>query len=42
ERVIPLPVEVNVEEAKASFENGILKIEIPKAAAEKEVKIEVQ
>ncbi|WP_297453397.1 Hsp20/alpha crystallin family protein [Persephonella sp.] len=42
ERVIPLPVEVKAEEAKASFENGVLKIEIPKAIEEKEVKIEVQ
>ncbi len=42
ERVIPLPAEVKAEEAKASFENGILKLEIPKATAEKEVKIEVQ
>ncbi|WP_456384661.1 Hsp20/alpha crystallin family protein [Persephonella sp.] len=42
ERVIPLPVEVKVDEAKATFENGILKIEIPKVSEEKEVKIEVQ
>ncbi len=42
ERVIPLPAEVKAEEAKASFENGILKLEIPKATAEKEVKVEVQ
>ncbi len=42
ERVIPLPTEVKAEEAKASFENGILKLEIPKATAEKEVKVEVQ
>ncbi len=42
ERVIPLPVEVKVEEAKASFEDGILKIEIPKAVEEKEIKVEVK
>ncbi len=42
ERVIPLPVEVKVEEAKATFENGVLKVEIPKAVEEKEVKIEVK
>ncbi|NPA53881.1 MAG: Hsp20/alpha crystallin family protein [Aquificae bacterium] len=42
ERVIPLPAEVKPEEAKATFENGILKLEIPKATSEKEVKIEVK
>ncbi|RMD46834.1 MAG: Hsp20/alpha crystallin family protein [Aquificota bacterium] len=42
ERVIPLPVEVKAEEAKATFEDGILKLEIPKATTEKEVKIEVK
>jgi len=42
ERIIPLPVEVKVEEAKATFENGVLKIEIPKVSEEKEVQIQVQ
>ncbi len=42
ERVIPLPQEVKPEEAKATVENGILKIEIPKAQAEKEIKIDLQ
>lgn len=42
ERVIPLPVEVKAEEAKASFENGVLKVEIPKAVEEKEIKVEVK
>ncbi|NPA57732.1 MAG: Hsp20/alpha crystallin family protein [Aquificae bacterium] len=41
ERVIPLPVDVKPDEAKATFENGILRIEIPKLAEEKEIKIEV-
>ena len=36
ERVIPLMVEVKPEEAKAKIENGILRLEIPKATAEKE------
>ena len=42
ERVIPLPVEVKAEEAKAEIKDGILKLTIPKATAEKEIKIEVQ
>ena len=42
ERVIPLFVEVKPEEAKAKIENGILKLEIPKATSEKEVSIKVE
>ncbi len=42
ERVIPLMVEVKPEEAKAKIENGILRLEIPKATAEKEVSIKVE
>jgi len=42
ERVIPLPVEIKAEDAKATIEDGILKLEIPKATTEKEVKIEVK
>ncbi len=42
ERVIPLPVEVKAEEAKAEFKDGILKLTIPKATQEHEVKIEVK
>jgi len=41
ERVIPLMVEVKPEEAKATMENGILRLEIPKATAEKEVEIKI-
>lgn len=41
ERVIPLPTDVKPEEAKASFENGILKLSIPKTTQEKEVKVEI-
>ncbi len=42
ERVIPLPVEVKAEEAKAEFKDGILKLTIPKTTQEHEVKIEVK
>lgn len=42
ERVIPLPVEVKAEEAKAEIKDGILKLTIPKATAEKEVKVSIE
>ncbi len=42
ERVIPLPAEVKVEEAQAEIQDGVLKIVLPKATAEKEVKIELK
>lgn len=41
ERILPLPTDVKVEETKASFENGILKLTIPKVSQEKEVKIDI-
>lgn len=41
ERVLPLPTDVKLEEAKASFENGVLKLTIPKVAQEKEIKLEI-
>ncbi len=42
ERVIPLPVEVKAEEAKAEFKDGVLKLVLPKTTQEHEVKIEVK
>ncbi|MFN3947337.1 MAG: Hsp20/alpha crystallin family protein [Aquificaceae bacterium] len=41
ERVIPLPADVKVEEAKAEFKDGVLEIRIPKAEGAKERKIEI-
>ncbi|MFA7662373.1 MAG: Hsp20/alpha crystallin family protein [Patescibacteria group bacterium] len=43
-RSIPLPAHVKGDKAKASFENGILKIEVPKEAEKesKTIKIEVK
>ena len=42
-RTIPLPVEVDSENAKATFKNGILEIVLPKKeeAKPKEIKVEV-
>ena len=37
-RVVPLPTEVQEEKAQAEYENGILKIEIPKVAKKEEKK----
>jgi HSP20 family protein len=42
ERVIPLPAEVKAEEAQAEIQDGVLKIVIPKATAEKEIKVELK
>ncbi len=41
ERVLPLPADVKVEEAKAEFKDGVLEIRIPKAEGAKEKKIEI-
>ncbi len=41
ERVIPLFTEVKANEAKASIQDGILKLEIPKATDEKEIAIKI-
>ena len=41
ERVIQLPVEVNPDEAKAEYKDGVLEIRIPKAQVEKEKKIKL-
>ena len=41
ERVIPLPTDVKVEDAKAEFKDGVLEIRIPKAEGAKERKIEI-
>ena len=43
QRTIPLPVEINKEEAKASFKDGLLEITLPKTAPEEKpesVKVE--
>jgi heat shock protein Hsp20 len=42
ERVIPLPADVKIEEAKAEYKDGVLKLTIPKSVQEKEVKIEIK
>ena len=42
-RVLPLPGEVEADRIEASFENGVLKVTLPKApAAEKQRRIEVK
>ncbi len=42
ERALTLPVEVDADEAKATFENGELSLHLPKTAAEKPTTIEVK
>ncbi len=41
-RTIKLPQKVMPEEAKANFENGILKVEIPKQEKEEKHKVEIE
>jgi len=42
ERIIPLPADVNADEAKASFKDGVLEIRFPKKSAAKEKKISIE
>lgn len=42
ERVIALPADVDVEEAEASFENGVCTVTLPKAETERQKRIGVQ
>ncbi len=41
-RVIPLPIEVDSKKAKASFQNGVLKITLPKIKEEEEFGEEIK
>lgn len=41
ERVVPLPVEVKPEEAKAEYKDGVLEVRIPKVKVTKEAKIQI-
>jgi len=41
ERVVPLPADVDPEGAKATFQNGVLEIRLPKVSAIKEKKIKI-
>ena len=41
-RVLPLPVEVKDEKAEATYEQGILKVVVPKAAPKKKVEKKVK
>lgn len=42
ERAIPLPEEVEADEASASYKHGVLKVELPKSSARRRRKIEVK
>ncbi len=41
ERIIPLPVEVKADKAKAQYKDGILELRIPKQKVTKEAKIQI-
>ena len=41
ERIVPLPVEVKSEDAKAEYRDGILEIRIPKVKVTKEAKVQI-
>jgi len=41
ERVIPLPVDVKSDQAKAEYKDGVLEIRIPKEKVSKETKIKI-
>lgn len=42
ERAVPLPVAVLADQAKASYDNGVLKIELPKAHPGKSSRVEIK
>ncbi len=42
ERAIPLPAEVDADKAKARYRKGVLRIELPKSAAQRRHRIEVR
>lgn len=42
ERVVPLPAPVLAEQAKAGYENGVLKIDLPKAHPGKSKRVEIK
>ena len=42
ERVIPLPPDLDTDNVKASFKDGVLEIRFPKKSATKEKKIEIE
>jgi HSP20 family protein len=42
ERVVPLPAPVLADQANASYENGVLKIDLPKAHPGKAKRVEIK